>query len=525
MTAPVPRTIGRYEIRRELGRGMMGVVYEAHDPSLGRTIALKTIHLGFAVSGEAQAAFEERFVTEARAAARLSHAGIVVVHDVGKDAETGTLYIALEYLPGATLDHLLAGGQHMDWRDAMRVVQRIAEALHHAHARGVIHRDVKPANVMILPSGEAKIMDFGIAKVETSQLTAAGQFFGTPLYMSPEQALGRVVDARSDLFSLGSVAYAMLTGRQAFAGNGLPHIIGQVISAEPPPPSQIVSGIPAAVDSLIARALAKDPAERYQDGKAMAEDVEDALAGRPLRHGPSSVAPQDDLETELALLVEEPGRRVERPGLDGKAPGAPHPELRHPRPPPATRGAARTPSADVPSPRRSIGGPAAVAATLLMAALTAGILVGRGSSRRPAATPMPTDTLAPQPSPVADPPTAAGADTAPDTPARLAIDFEHSLRRGTLRVWIDEALVLDEALEGRVTRKLASLRLRKGHLVEALEVAPGRREIRVQVAWESDSKTESTFANFAPGSTRRLAARFAGPGGLGVRRKLTLEWD
>ena len=144
-------TIGRYEIQRELGRGMMGVVYEAHDPSLGRTIALKTIHLSFAVAPEAQKSFEDRFLAEARAAARLSHPGIVVVHDVGQDPATEDLYIALEHLPGVTPDQIVDAGPPMPWRQAMLVVQRVAEALHHAHERGVIHRDVKPANIMILP--------------------------------------------------------------------------------------------------------------------------------------------------------------------------------------------------------------------------------------------------------------------------------------------------------------------------------------------------------------------------------------
>src|SRR5712691_885440 len=153
-----PRRIGRYELRRELGRGMMGVVYEAHDPSLRRTIALKTIELAFAVSAEERQSFEQRFFVEARVAARLSHPGIVVVHDVGRDAESGLLFIALEYLPGRTLAEVVRGGTPMEWREALRITAAVAQALHHAHAKGVVHRDIKPANIMLLPTGQPKIL-------------------------------------------------------------------------------------------------------------------------------------------------------------------------------------------------------------------------------------------------------------------------------------------------------------------------------------------------------------------------------
>src|SRR5688572_11159369 len=175
MPAALPKKIARYEIRAELGRGMMGVVYEAFDPDLDRTIALKTIQLAFAASDEEREVFEKRFFAEARAAARLSHPGIVVVHDVGRDPDTGTLYIALERLQGRTLADVIRNDAPVPWREALRLVGTVAEVLHHAHGQGVVHRDVKPANIMVLPTGEPKIMDFGIAKVEAAQLTAAGQ--------------------------------------------------------------------------------------------------------------------------------------------------------------------------------------------------------------------------------------------------------------------------------------------------------------------------------------------------------------
>src|SRR5262245_4281631 len=270
----------------------MGIVYLAEDPALERSIALKTIDLAFAVPAPERAAFEQRFLAEGRVAGRLSHPGIVVVHDVGRDEDTGILYIALEYLQGHTLAEATQDGAPMPWRDALRVTAGLARALHHAHGYGIVHRDVKPANVMVLASGEPKVMDFGIAKVPDKEITSAGQLFGTPLYMSPEQALGKPVDGRSDLFSLGSIAYTMLTGKQAFQADNVFQVLARVTQEHPEPPSHANPDVPADVDVFMSRALAKSPAERYQDGNAMARDAEDLLAGRPLATWSLKPAPE-----------------------------------------------------------------------------------------------------------------------------------------------------------------------------------------------------------------------------------------
>src|SRR5262245_3759369 len=262
---------------------MMGVVYQAHDPALGREIALKVIRGALGAEDRERESYEQRFLTEARAAARLSHPGIVVVHDVGRDPGTGSLFMALELLRGRPLDSVLRDRTRLDWREALGIARRVAESLHHAHAQGIVHRDVKPANIMLLESGEPKVMDFGIAKVDTSQLTASGQFLGTPLYMSPEQALAHPVDARSDIFSLGAVLYEMLTGRPAFGGESATKILFQIMSREPEPPSLLVPGLPDGVDYLVARSLAKDASLRYPDAAALAGDIEDILGARPPR--------------------------------------------------------------------------------------------------------------------------------------------------------------------------------------------------------------------------------------------------
>ncbi|HSD65368.1 MAG TPA: serine/threonine-protein kinase, partial [Vicinamibacteria bacterium] len=276
-------TIGRYEIVREIGRGAMGVVYEARDPVLDRTVALKVIQPSPA--GDEARVFEERFLGEARIAAALQHPGIVVVHDVGRDPASGALFIALELLRGETLADLGSKGP-LDWHEVLRIVDQVARALHHAHVHGVVHRDIKPANVVVLPSGEVKVTDFGIARLETARarLTTTGEFVGTPLYTAPEQAKTEEVDGRADVFSLASVAYTLLTGRAAFYAPTIPGIVHRVVYEEPEPLSRHVRDVPADVERVLSRALAKDPALRYPTAQAFAEDAEDVLAGRPPRH-------------------------------------------------------------------------------------------------------------------------------------------------------------------------------------------------------------------------------------------------
>jgi len=287
----IPGRIGKYEIRKEVGRGTMGIVYEAYDASLDRRVALKTISVAFAPTPEERQNFEKRFFAEARIAAALSHPGIVIVHDVGRDPESDLLYMALEFLEGRTLAQILREEPPLPWPDSLQIVKAVAEALDHAHSRSVVHRDIKPANIMILPNGQPKLMDFGIAHVESSTLTIAGQVFGTPLYMSPEQAQGEGMDGRTDLFSLGSVAYALLTRQTAFSGENTMKIIGRVVHAQPSPPSQVVRDLPEDIDYLVARALAKNVNDRYPTGRMLAEDAEDILAARPPRHRPDSKSP------------------------------------------------------------------------------------------------------------------------------------------------------------------------------------------------------------------------------------------
>jgi eukaryotic-like serine/threonine-protein kinase len=462
--------VGRYEIRRELGRGTMGIVYLAEDPALQRHVALKTIDIAFQVPAAERAGFEERFGVEARVAGRLSHPGIVVVHDVGRDADTGVLYMALEYLEGRTLADATAAGEALPWRDALAVTAKLARALHHAHENGVVHRDVKPANVMLLASGEPKIMDFGIAKSPLVALTSAGQLFGTPLYMSPEQALGQPVDGRSDLFSLGSIAYLMLTGQQAFQADNVFQVLARVAQEQPTPATALNPALPHDVDTFLARALAKAPSARYQDGHAMAQDAEALLDGRPL----VPAAPEDH-DSPLSVLVAEPA--------------VPHlPETL--ALPPARRGL-----------------PAGVAAAGVALLLAAVVYVIWPDASRPdgaAATGVPAARVAPVAPPPA-PPTGPPPAAAPA--GRLAIDFEHHLKSGLLRVFVDGEPVLEEELDARRTKKVLLFKVSQGVVRETLDVAPGKRTVRVQVKWDDNLRQQSVAGTFREGATRRLRVR------------------
>lgn len=269
MIDETPDRFGRYLIDSELGRGAMGVVYRALDPVLDRTVAVKTIALS--ADPEERERSEARFYQEAKAAGGLNHPAIITIHDVGR--EGGMVWMAMELLEGTELRHLLAN-ERMGVERALDIVGQVADALGYAHERGVVHRDIKPANIMILRGDQVKIMDFGIARLWISDVkTQTGMLLGSPKYMSPEQAMGGGVDRRSDIFSLGVVLYEMLTGNPPFAGKDVTQLLYNVSTVMPPPPSTINRAVPEMVDLVIAKALAKDPADRYQSAAEMQADL------------------------------------------------------------------------------------------------------------------------------------------------------------------------------------------------------------------------------------------------------------
>ena len=262
-------TVGRYEIVSELGRGAMGVVYKALDPTIGRVVALKTMRLD--VHSLEDESVLRRFKNEARAAGILNHPNIVTIYDAGE--QDGLFYLAMEFIEGTTLHAMLAERRVLPPEEIISISRQICKGLDYAHANGIIHRDIKPANIMITATGAVKIMDFGIAKAGGS-MTGTGQVLGTPNYMSPEQVKGKPLDGRSDLFSFGVVLYEMVTGEKPFVGQNVTTIIYKIVHENPIPPRDLDVTIHPGLSAVVTRTLAKQPDERYQTGAALIDDLE-----------------------------------------------------------------------------------------------------------------------------------------------------------------------------------------------------------------------------------------------------------
>jgi tRNA A-37 threonylcarbamoyl transferase component Bud32 len=262
----------RYEIVSRLGAGAFGAVYRAHDRVLARDVAIKTIRLEAFVEPAQLQEVKKRFQREAQVAARLRHPNIVTTHDIVETASTS--FIVMELVDGHTLQAVLAGRGRLGLEEVIGVLGQAGSALDHAHVSQIVHRDVKPGNIMVEPDGHVKVMDFGIAKVETGQnLTSTGNILGTPNYMSPEQARGGKLDARSDLFSLGCVLYECLTGVKPFQGETITAILLKIVTEEPPPVDFAATGLPRELEAVLRRAMAKDPAARFSSATEMVAAV------------------------------------------------------------------------------------------------------------------------------------------------------------------------------------------------------------------------------------------------------------
>ncbi len=278
--------LGRYEVVRELGKGAMGIVYLAKDPLIGRLVALKTIRPAAHSDDDDTKEFQQRFVREAQAAGILNHPSIVTVFDIGQDEVSGVSFIAMEYVEGQNLKEVLSQGRPLNFDQIGDIVAQIAEALDFAHSKGIVHRDVKPANIILLDSYRAKITDFGIAKIASgvSNLTSTGQFLGTPNYMAPEQIKGTPVDGRTDIFSLGICLYECLTRQKPFGGDSLTSISYKIVHESFPPLHEINPRIPDGYQDIVALCLQKEPAKRYQRGKDVAAAIRALIRGEiPLR--------------------------------------------------------------------------------------------------------------------------------------------------------------------------------------------------------------------------------------------------
>ena len=290
--------IGRYVVIQTLARGGMGVVYKAKDPLIDRVVAIKTLGLGLSPI-EAET-FRTRFAREAQSAGRLNHPNIVTIHDMGESGDGGA-YIAMEFLEGRTLRDIVDSGVVLAPATIADIVVQVADGLAFAHRNEVVHCDIKPANIMVLENGTVKIMDFGIARLPTGSRTFAGNVLGSPRYISPEQIVGRPVDARSDVFALGAVLYEVLTGVPPFAGSAIDEILYQVINEKPIAPSLRNKSLPPGFDPIVERAMAKHADDRYQ----RAEDIAAAL--RALDFGPQRMTALYPLLPALPAKPAAPG--------------------------------------------------------------------------------------------------------------------------------------------------------------------------------------------------------------------------
>ena len=322
---------GRYEIQGELGRGAMGVVYQAIDPVIGRTVAVKTLKLSEQGTGLSHSELLGRFQTEARAAGVLTHPNIVVVFDAGE--EDGLYYITMELVEGKSLQVLLDAGQSFPLPRVLRIMEQACGALQFAHERNIVHRDIKPANLMMTGDDTVKITDFGTAKIlqfGTVQQTA--HVMGTPSYMSPEQVKGKVVDGRSDIFSLGVMFYEMVTGEKPFPGQNITTVIYKIVNEDPVPPRQIDPSIHPGLSAVVMKALAKDPDARYQSCREMFEDLKNYRKLAPASASPDSTmafgsaestvviapsrnAPREDVSATARSLAARTGSAYQTPAL------------------------------------------------------------------------------------------------------------------------------------------------------------------------------------------------------------------
>jgi predicted Ser/Thr protein kinase len=506
MTTQPPSQIGRYRIERELGRGTMGVVYEAQDTTLGRIVALKTFGAMAVIAAHEREAFEQRFLSEARISATLDDENVVGVYDVGRDFQTGLLYMALEYVRGETLADALSRGP-MPWQEAARIIAKVARALQAAHAHHIVHRDIKPANIMLTHAGEPKIMDFGIAKASASQLTVAGQVFGTPAYMSPEQASGEEVDGRSDIFSLGCVFYELITKTRPFEGNTMAATLTRILREEPRPASTLVK-VPRSIDAIIARALRKGRESRYDSAAHFAGDLERAIAGETPTHA-TQLAPLDTLDLgKVARVSELPKRPTQAPRIV------------------VSRPTGEAVLADESEKKRRLMLIGAAAVTVMAIAafvLTRGNAPGgepvvaapQASPSAPAPAPPTAPTvLASTPAPPAAGPSAAATPAAAvlsvvsgqTGSARLSLDLRYPFASASLRVKLDETVIFVNSLHGMPIRNGGVTTGYDGRYATDIPIPAGSHVIQVEVRSGDNAYIESSPIRLNAGENRRLWA-------------------
>src|SRR5580698_2133264 len=526
------KRFGRYEIVGELGRGAMGVVYKARDPQIERTVALKTVILR-GQDPEAEDEFRKRFLNEAQAAGRLHHPGIVTIFDVGEEPEHHDPFIVLEYVAGESLNKVLAREKKLSVERALQIAEEIASALDYAHSQGVTHRDIKPGNILIAKDGHAKIADFGIAKLNLAHFTLPGKVLGTPAYMAPEQLSGEGADGRSDLFSLGVILYAMVTGHSPFQGNSATTVCFKVANREPLPASALDLNLPPELDAVISRAMAKDPKERYARGSEFAEDVRKLLV----------LSQPGSTTTSLAAVNGSGTRKNTGARTGGSAMGMAQ--------------AAKFISAEIlKSPVRDITLGLATIVLLVVVGVQAKLLVFSHQAESTAAAPTsvalksapskpdkqraplvpapiqpaaadgsPDNPVAFEASAVPSPAEKSVAQIAPTKPAKnpkapirevvvpsstVELAVRHQFKEATLTVWVDGKLALTRELHGGAQKRLVMFNSVRGIESETLKVPAGKHTLRfrTQSADQQINLSKTISAKLIGGDDKTLQITF-----------------
>ena len=521
------KRFGRYEVVAEIGRGAMGAVYKARDPKIDRFVAVKAIS-AISQSPDEEREYRERFFHEAQAAGRLLHSGIVAIFDVGEEGETRTPYIVMEYVAGQSLSGLLSGETSKLPLDiALRLTEEIALALDCAHEQGVVHRDIKPANILLTDDGHAKIADFGIAKLNLSNVTLPGHALGTPAYMSPEQVDGMAVDGRSDLFSLGVILYNMVTGYRPFQGTSAVTVCYKVANSNPLPATSFDLSLPAELDPVITRALAKNPAQRYQRGADFARDVRDLRLHLSGESSPVPVQANPAPSPKVAPTTAEPAPK--RPSNRTVPKSSPqHAAL-------ASYGIAavlvlgicvfifgipfhRNASAAKPAAPVTVSHPAIKRPEVIAADTVSHIAppvalpepIPSVAKAQPVATPKarPVAKVHTPPAPPATPPPALPAPTVELT--KLKIEVQHHFATGKLSLWVDEKLAYSTDLHGESKKRLAIFHGLQGADSAEVEVPAGSHTLRVngQSTANDFDESKSITTNFVIGAEKVLRVDF-----------------